>query len=217
MTFQKRADTTLLPLPPKPLVLTPSGTFDGDDGKWSTFNINVAGDGEGKGQNFKVLISTSSPITLVPAQTGDCDEQCAKSRGVLDVGALGFNAAPSDTYQSTGLYDLPFKNTYYWSRSLLPPSSNGTLNGAWGQSTVGLGSASKQSITIAKQYVAMYYFSEFYLGSLGLAVGTISPTGAVLKTFFSGLASATDVVASNSYGFTAGASYRKLRTSLLHL
>ncbi|KAF1921484.1 aspartic peptidase domain-containing protein [Ampelomyces quisqualis] len=54
----------------------------------------------------------------------------------------------------------------------------------------------------------MYYFSEFYLGFLGLAVGTISPTGAVLQTFFSGLAGATDVVASNSYGFTAGASYR---------
>lgn len=206
MVWTKRADT--IPLPPRPLVLSPSGTYDGDDGKWSTFNINVAGDGEGKGQNFKVLMSTSSPITMVPAQTGDCDEACAKRRGIMDDKALGFNNAQSNTYSPTGIFDLPLQSLFWYSQNLMGPSFNGTLNGAWGLTNVGLGQASKQSITLPEQYAAMYYFEEFFLGSLGLSVGQVSPAGSAKPTFLSRLA-VTGTVASSSYGFTAGASYRK--------
>jgi hypothetical protein len=211
MPSWKRADVTPIPLPPKPLVLSPSGTFDGDDGKWSTFIVNIAGDGEGKGQNFKVLISTSSPITIVPAKTDWCiTDECARRRGVMDVGSLGLDMTNTDFYSTAGLYTLPFNtdSLYWWSRGLLLPSSNGTLNGAWGVANVGLGTASKQSITLQHQYVAGYYVSDFFLGSLGLSAGAVSATGATRPSFLGGLAAVTTEVPSVSYGFTAGASYR---------
>jgi hypothetical protein len=45
---------------------------------------DIAGDGEGKGQNFRVLPSTSLPIALVPAQAEWCkDEECWNSRGIM--------------------------------------------------------------------------------------------------------------------------------------
>lgn len=211
MFSRKRANATPIPLPPKPVVLSPSGTFDGDDGKWSTFVVNIAGDGEGKGQNFKVLMSTSSPITLVPAKMDWCStDECAKRRGVMDVGALGLDTTDTAAYSTAGLYALPFNkdSMYWWSRGLLLPSSNGTLNGAWGSTNVGLGAASRQSITIQHQYVATYYFNDFFMGSLGLCAGAVSLNGASGPAFLSGLAAVTTKVPSSSYGFTAGASYR---------
>jgi hypothetical protein len=217
MFYHRRANTKTLP---RPVVLSPSGTFDGDDGKWSTFTINVAGDGDGKGQDFKVLISTSSPITLVPAQTSWCNtDDCAKRRGIETLNSFGLDDTPSNTYSKSGLYNLPLEILYYWSRDLLLPGGNGTLGGEWGVTNVGLGRASKQSTTIAKQYVATSYLKDFFLGSLGLTVGSISPQGAELPTYFSGLtaskdADGNDVVPSISYGFTAGASYRKCNSAI---
>jgi hypothetical protein len=210
MSLRRRANTTPAPFPPPPLVLTPSGSYDGDDGKWSTFTINIAGDGEGKGQNFKVLISTSSPITLVPGQTGWCStEECAERRGV-EGKALGLDMTTSDTYRFIGLYNLPILNNFWYSRDLLSPSSNGTVNGKWGVTNVGLGEASKQSWVIGDQYVAVNDLEEFFLGSLGLSMGDIVPEGTTKPSFFKALANANDSpIASPSYGFTAGASYRK--------
>jgi hypothetical protein len=211
MSLRRRANATPLPLPPKPLVLAPSGTYDGDDGKWSTFTINIAGDGDGKGQNFKVLISTSSPITLVPGQTEWCGtEECAKRRGVEDDQSLELDMSSSDTYRTIGTYDLPITGNFWYSRDLLAPTSNGTVNGIWGLTNVGLGGASKQSQTIADQYVAVEYFKDFFLGSLGLSIGSIKPEGTAKSSFLYGLAyGENSPVASPSYGFTAGASYRK--------
>jgi hypothetical protein len=212
MFLQKRASATPLPLPPRPLVLPPSGTYDGDDGKWSTFMINVAGDGAGRGQNFKVLISTSSPITMVPVQTEWCNtEECAERRGVIDGQSLGLVTTQSDMYSTPGQWDLPITDLFWWSRTLLSPSSNGSLNGWWGLTNVGLGEASPQSITMPDQYVAVNFFKDFFLGSLGLSIGPISPQGGATKLpFLNRLASAEDSpIASSSYGFTAGASYRK--------
>jgi hypothetical protein len=209
-----------LPLPPKPLVLAPSGTFDGDDGKWSTFTINIAGDGEGKGQNFKVLIGTSSSITQVPGQTEWCGtEECAKRRGVEGDQSLGLDMSSSDTYRTIGTYDLPITGIFWYSRDLLSPSSNSTVNGIWGVTTVGLGTASKQSQTIADQYVAVNYLKDFFLGSLGLSIGPIKPEGTSKSSFLYGLAyGENSPIASSAYGFTAGASYRKwCKITHLHL
>jgi len=202
-----------LPLPPKPKSLTPSGSFYGDDGRWSTFEVNIAGDGEGQGQNFNVLISTSSSVTLVPAQTGWCStDDCAKSRGIMSTingqQALGLDAQPP-AWDKTGLYALPFADLKWWSPELLLLNRNDTLNGEWGLTTVGLGAASKQSDTIPDQYVAMYYFEDLFLGSLGLSVGTVGPNGAQKPTFFSSLAAQVGIIPSQSYGYTAGAAYRK--------
>jgi hypothetical protein len=212
MIFRKRADTVPLPIP-RPQVLTPSGTFEGNDGKWSTFTINIAGDGEGQGQNFNVLISTSSPMALVPAQNGWCtSDACAKSRGIMGAingqQALGFDDQTT-AWSSAGLYTLPLGKAYWFSDSLLLPNRNNSLNGEWGTTTVGLGPASKQSNTIGDQYIAIHYTEDLFLGSLGLSVGEVGFGSAQKPTFLSALASRTDIVPSHSYGFTAGASYRK--------
>lgn len=205
--FKKRADATTIQLPPRPKVLKPTGSYDGDDGRWSTFTINIAGDGEGKGQNFKVLISTSSPIAMVPAQSDWCNQTCSKSRGILPYN----NQQPRGLDQTNSLWklegtnDLPIAD---WLKPIVLADTNQTLGGTWGLTTVGLGEASAQSITLPNQYVAAQTSEEFFLGTLGLSVGEISPSGAASPTFFSSLA-ATDQIASSSYGFTAGASYRK--------
>jgi hypothetical protein len=212
MFLQKRDSAKSIPLlPPKPSVLAPSGAYDGDDGKWSTFTINIAGDGNGKGQNFRVLISTSSPITTVPTQTEWCStKECANRRGVMDDQSLGLDDTQSDTYSKAGLYNLTITENFWWSRNLLSPSSNGTLTGRWGVTNVGLGEASKQSITMDNQYVVVDFFEDFFLGSLGLSIGSVSPEGASKLSFLNRFASANpQEIASASYGFTAGASYRK--------
>jgi hypothetical protein len=209
MFFPKRADTANPQLPPRPIVLAPSGTYDGDDGRWSTFNINIAGGGDGTGQNFKVLISTSSGLTMVPGQSGWCStDECAKRRGIMDANSLGLDDTPSVHYKTAGIYSLPIRDLYWWSRSLMSPGFNGTMAGLWASTTVGLGQTSPQSITLQDQYVATHDFEDFFLGSLGLSVGGVSPEGATpIPTFLSALYAANQI-ASASYGFTAGASYR---------
>ena len=203
-----------LPLPPKPRSLTPSGEFDGDDGSWSTFMVNIAGDSEGQGQDFKVLISTSSSVTLVPAQTGWCStDDCAKSRGIMSTingrQALGLDVDQSTAWQKEGLYQLPFADAYWWSPELLLLNRNDTLRGEWGSTTVGLGRASKESITIGDQYVAMYYLEDLFLGSLGLSEGVIGPNGGAQKSTFFNTLTSLEIIPSHSYGYTAGAIYRK--------
>jgi hypothetical protein len=206
MPYYKRADTRNVPLP---VVLSPSGSFDGDDGSWSTFNINVAGDGEGKGQDFKVLMSTSSPITIVPGQTGWCNtDECAKSRGILTPNSLGLDDTTSNEYRSAGLYTLPFASLYYWSPNLLLPG-NGSSDGIFGISNVGLGPASQKGNTVTRQFVAKHLLKDFFLGSLGLSIGTTDAANAQLSTYLSRLDVTKTVIPSLSYGFTAGASYRK--------
>lgn len=211
MVFRKRTDVTPLPIP-RPQSLTPSGTFDGDDGRWSTFYINVAGDGNGQGQNFRVLISTSSPVTIVPARSSWCStDECAKNRGIMGTSgggaqALGFDTSNSQTWQPLGFYSLPVNSTYWFSRDVLLLNRNDTLGADWGSTTVGLGMASKQSNTIDKQWVATSLIEDYYLGSLGLSAGEVGPDKA--QTFFSSLASQTELIPSNSYGYTAGAAYR---------
>lgn len=179
----------------------------------STYLVtDIAGDGDGQGQNFKSLIFTSSSVSLVPAQTGWCtSDDCLRRRGIM---TLSGNQPPgldqsSVRWAQAGNFELPFQQMHWWSRELLLPETNGTINGEWGLTTVGLGEASAQSNTLPEQYVASYTFKDFFLGSLGLATGAISPAGADKPTFFSSLVEHTELVPSHSYGFTAGASYRK--------
>jgi hypothetical protein len=199
MFSKKRAAATAVLLPPQPKVLANSGTYEGNDGKWSTFYINIAGDGAGSGQNFKVLVSTSSPIAIVPAQADWCNETCSGSRGISQLPngqqPKGLDGG-STLWKRTGLFDFP--KTYY---------TNGSLGGEWGITNIGLGQASKNSYTLPEQYVATS--RDLFLGSLGLSVGVVSPAGVDKKTFLSSYATYVDQIASNSFGYTAGAVYRE--------
>jgi hypothetical protein len=210
MFLESRADdanTTILPSPA--IVLTPSGDWDGNDGKWSTFVINVGDvDGTGRGQNFRVLISTSSPVTQVPLQARWCgDAECAANRGVEVFNSkqpLGLQTDSTTGWTENGIYNIPFPQ--YW--------SGGNLNGTWGWSNVGLGMSSAQSQVLAKQMVVGNTNEELYMGAFGLAGNPVDSGGGPQATFLENIASSNQTP-SKSYGYTAGAYYRELHISCI--
>lgn len=132
MSSRKREEP--LPLPQAPYVLSDSGQFDGDDGKWSTFLIDIRDDGTGKGQNFRVLISTSSPVTLVPGQTEWCEnEECAKRRRLeIYNGKQPLGLQDSAQWKVDNLYNVPLPP--WWSNDYRIDQSNST--GVCGDSTI---------------------------------------------------------------------------------
>jgi hypothetical protein len=210
MQFSKRDDANATnQLPPRPLVAKYTGSFDGNDGRWSTFWINVGSDGKSDGQNFKVLISTSSPITLLPMQAEWCDEECAAQRGVDQFGVKQPRGLDTkNNWEPFGDYDIPMP---HWYTNNFLGSRNDTPAAAWGVQNVALDQSSPQANIIANRYVAGYTTRDPYIGSLGLAVGGPSPGGASRKTFLTALEEATTprLIASSSYGYTAGAIYRE--------
>ena len=207
MHLRKRVDTIVLPKPP--VSVSPSGDFDGNDGNWSTFIINVNSDSEGKnGQNFKVLISTSSPLTLLPMQSDWCDLQCAGKRGVLP-----YNDKPvrgledSENWKEVGMFSIPLPNWY--SDNFLGSNRSTSLAGVWGETNIGLGLSSEKSLFSAKRYAAKYIFNDFFMGSFGLAVGRVGGGENTTKANFLTQFDDDHNIASSSYGYTAGAWYRK--------
>ncbi|KAF1829712.1 acid protease [Decorospora gaudefroyi] len=208
MFFGKREET--IPYPPGPYVLTPSGSFDGNDGRWSSFNINIGDDGTNKsnGQNFRVLISTSSGVTLVPGQAQWCDDtDCAKSRGIgVYNGQQSLGLQESSTWQDAGIYSIPLPD--WWTDTLAIDSSNTTAGGIWGLDNVGLGLSSPESPILQGQYVVKYLIQNFFMGSFGLAAGSSGPQGAVKPNFLDSLYNSGVMIASRSYGYSAGAYHR---------
>ncbi|CAN9285744.1 unnamed protein product [Alternaria alternata] len=58
------------------------------------------------------------------------------------------------------------------------------------------------------QYVTQYAISNFFMGSLGLAVGSTGPPGAFRPNFIENMYGGAHKIASRSFGYTAGAYYR---------
>lgn len=204
MHLRKRADT--IALPPPPVSVTPSGDFDGNDGRWSTFLININSDKEGNnGQNFKVLISTSSPITLLPGPSEDCNDECASKRGVLPFeGSQVDGVQTSPNWRITDALTVPLP---YWSTQDYK-GVNTTFRAEWGVTNIGLGQSSASSLVMPELYAAKFTINNWFMGSFGLSAGEVGAQGATKPTFLSQFKS-RQVIASTSYGYTAGASYRK--------
>ena len=145
MFSHKRAED--IQLPPTPYVLSPSGDWEGNDGRWSTFPINIGDDrtNSSNGQNFKVLISTSLGTTLVPQRVDWCtsptEDECAANRGIGSDGnsqSLGFDDSKSPQWKQVGIYNFPLPEWYNI-------TVEGDPNAIWGEDNVGLGASSPQS------------------------------------------------------------------------
>ena len=204
MHLRKRVDVTTIPVPK---VVPTTGSFDGNDGSWSTFYINANSDAEGmNGQDFKVLISTSSSLVLLPGRTDWCtNEACAEERGVgMFDGKQQLGMAESGSWSKAGIYEIP--PPYWYSDDL--NGGNFTLRGTWGLTNIGLGKSSASSLVLTDRYAVDYIFEEYFMGSFGLAVGAVGGYGAAKPTFLSQF-EVDDQIASSSYGYTAGAWYRK--------
>src|SRR5712672_1538661 len=103
MSIRPRASTV-----PEPYVVPPSQSFDGNDGAWSTFNINVGT----PGQDLRVQVSTNSGETWVIVPEGCYPEDganCPSLRGAQTFNSAaspGFQSNMSSTWSTIGVYSL---------------------------------------------------------------------------------------------------------------
>jgi hypothetical protein len=205
MFLTSRADNVNASIVPLPHVLAPSGRWDGNDGKWSTFVINI-GDvkGEGNGQDFRVLISTSSPVTQVPRQADWCDDaECAARRGIEAFQgrqSLGLQMDPSNGWNQNGMFN--FLTPHWW--------SDRKINSTYGNTAVGLGPSSGQNSSVLPgQVVVANDAEEFFMGSFGLETVAVNTGGGPQASFLESFVQ-NQLIPSRSYGYTAGASYSEL-------
>jgi hypothetical protein len=188
---------------PAPVVVNPSQNFEGADGAWSTFNIQVGT----PGQSFHILPSTRSSETWVIDPLGCTSEDpsnCPSLRGVQPFNGQaspGFESNQSSTYTLGGLYALG-----------LDQNLNYTGNGSYGADVVALngGNGSNGGISLSNQVVASIASKDFFLGIFGLGIRPISfsSSSKPVPSFLTSLMDAK-LVPSLSFGYTAGAQYRK--------
>ena len=216
MVSHKRADeTNTVPFPA--IAVTPAEGFSGNDGLWSTFIINV-GDGtaEGRGQDFRVLASTSSSITQIPSEASWCTQPdkaaCAADRGVdlfQSKQSLGFQEKESPSWKRSGNFELPVL-------SYAEDYPEEHPNGTYGTDALGLGPSSELSPILAQQTIALISTQNYFMGSFGLGVRKFKIDGGDVDTFLTNF-EFSNQTASRSYGFTAGAHYSKFPFHINHV
>ncbi|KAF2259386.1 acid protease [Lojkania enalia] len=207
MFLTTRDDSTNTTVIPAPFIFQPSTKWDGNDGKWSSFTINIGDDASGHGQNFRVLISTSFSPVLVPSQAEWCNFTCAANRGVeifdqeQPRGFIPDSVKEKPNYHS--LNNIPLPLTLDWWPEKDP-------NGTYYQANVGLGLSSKASYILEEQYVISYKSKDFFMGIFGLGNKAIQAGDNSKFPFLPNFADANNgsIIPSESYGYTAGAHYQ---------
>lgn len=196
------ANTTTIPAP---ISWSPSTYWDGNDGLWNTFLVQVGT----PAQDFRILPSTAGQETWLPNPEGCTAADpsnpgyCGYLRGTLPVNGAnssGFQTNQSSTWDLIGLYTLDAQE--------LELGYSG--NGLYGFDTVTLGNGSSSApISQTKQVVASVADPDFWLGVFGLGPKSINFTtfDDPIQNYMSGLVSSKQIP-SLSWGYTAGAHYR---------
>ena len=186
---------------------------DGNDGPWSTFDIHVGT----PPQPIRVLISTSFAQTVVVLNNsteGGCIQgdppNCADSRG----GLMDVNS--STTWHGLGNYSLGLDDNLH---DYVANYDTNSHNGNFGFDAVGFGSPGTAGLTLDSQLIAAIATNDLYLGFLGLNKGPSPWVDTLPESYISSLSSLkqSNNTPSLSYGYSAGARYRKLSTSRLYL
>jgi hypothetical protein len=173
---------------PAPIPVPVGTKWYGDDGNWSPVNIRVGS----PPQWLSVYPNTAGQETWVIGP-GGCDGTftCEEARGGL------FYKGQSSTWNTigTGYYELGFD----------------TQLGDTGYALYGLENVSlSDQVNVPSQIVAILNDTEFWLGSLGLGIQSSRFEGTMNHlTFLSSLVETEGLIPSHSYGYTAGAYYRK--------
>ena len=208
---------------PTAFAVNPTGEFDENDGKWSTFWLQVGN--QNGGQTFKAIVSTSSFSIWLPTPKG-CPlnvlqstpytpttvSACAIERGVgLYDGTQsnGFLGNRSNTYLSAdemGLLDLGqdlHETTLFGSQY--------NTSGQIGYDIVFLQPLLAGSTSINSPNATMIYGIDdfkFFLPSIGLGVGyDLLPSPNIATGSMISNMAAAGTISSRSWGYTAGASY----------
>lgn len=186
----KRATTPI----PAPISIAPTQKFEGNDGPWSTFPIQIGT----PPQTVNVLPSTAGSQTwaILPQGCSNTDPtNCTASRG----GAFQPNTSSTwnqndDT--ANGLFPLLLDNNLGYSGA-----------GYYGYDTVVLGG--QGGLSLIQQAVAGIATKEFYLGLFGLSpqATTLPDATRALPDFIFQL-NASSVIPSLSWSYTAGNQYR---------
>lgn len=183
--------------PPPPVVVAASQDWDGNDGPWSTFTLQVGT----PAQDVKVLVSTSGyQIWTVAPQgcTSTDPPDCAKSRGFL-----------FDSSKSTSWNNVSTNSTF----AIGPENRLGYQgNGLYGYDSVALGWQGSGGPKLEQQVIAGIATKDFYLGVLGLDPRPTNFTDFEhpIPSFLTNLLNQSKIP-SLAWGYTAGNQYRGQR------
>ena len=181
---------------PLPIVIPPSQEFDGNDGPWSSFYIEIGS----PPQDVKVLISTASYQTWAVLPQG-CDASdppdCATSRGGQFI--------PSES--STWKYNNESANGTFTLE--LETNLDYSGNGDYGYDTIVLGYQGSNGPSLQQQTIAGIATKEFYLGIFGLNPRStnFSTLDNPVPSYMANLKDRS-LIPSLSWAYTAGNQYR---------
>ncbi|KAL8668082.1 MAG: hypothetical protein Q9202_000060 [Teloschistes flavicans] len=177
---------------PKPISVAPSQYWEGDDGPWSSFTLQVGT----PAQDVRTLVSTSSQVSWLVLQDVGCrvnDAACANARGGL------FNMNASSTWKPNGFWQLQNE------RNL-----GIFANGLFGNDTIGLGIQGSGGPSLPDQILATIGTEDFYLGMFAINPKRTNYTGITEQGQASYMTTLKqqNLIPSVSFGYTAGAPYR---------
>ena len=181
---------------PAPLVIPPSQDFDGNDGPWSSFYLEIGS----PPQDVKVLISTASYQTWAVVPQGciiSDPSDCATSRGGQFV--------PSQS--STWNYNNESVNGTFTLG--LETNLDYSGNGDYGYDTIILGYQGSNGPSLQQQIIAGIATKEFFLGIFGLnpRSSNFSTLNNPVPSYMATLKDRS-LIPSLSYAYTAGNQYR---------
>lgn len=186
---------------PAPVAFNPDQNWDGIDGSWSSFTLRVGT----PAQTVRVFPSWMSYQTLVVAPQG-CTyatnlDACSSSRGGL------FNYNESTTFEELKVYVTSIEQNLGY-----------VGNAQYGWDAVSLGGLGEGGPTLKNTTVGATAVYDFYLGLFGL-----NPKPTNWTTFDNSSPSymtqlkEQKLIPSVSFGYTAGAPYRRLPRFLIYI
>lgn len=194
--FSPRALSPRASSPPAPIVVTASQDFDGNDGPWSSFAIQVGT----PAQTVKVLISTASYQTWVVLPQGCTSKDpsnCESSRGEI------FHPDQSRTwiknnFTANGTFSFPLESNFGYRR-----------NAEYGYDTLALGWKGSGGSPLQHQVVAGIATKDFYMGLFGVNPRPSNFTNfdETVPSFMSNLKNQS-MIPSLAYAYTSGNQYR---------
>ena len=163
----------------------------GLDGLWSPVSVRLGT----PPQWVDLFVSTAGQETLVVG-SGGCDvsdDKCPKARGGL------FESNDSSTWGDLGAYKM----------GLEPELGFEDDDAIYGLDSI----AFSDQLSVPSQFIGVFNSTDYFLGFFGLGVQPTNFTSTDQRTFLDSMVENKSLIPSHSYGYTAGAHYRKLWSS----